>query len=79
MATVNIHDAKTHFSKLVERVAAGETVIIARAGTPVAQLTSLTDTTATGPQRLGFLADRITVPDDFNRRDEDEIAELFEP
>ena len=38
MSTVNIHEAKTHFSKLLERVQEGETVIIARAGTPVAKL-----------------------------------------
>lgn len=37
-ATVNVHEAKTHLSKLLERVAAGETVIIAKAGTPIAQL-----------------------------------------
>ncbi len=39
--TVNIHEAKTHFSKLLERVALGEEVIIARAGEPIARLSPL--------------------------------------
>lgn len=78
MRSVNIHEAKTHFSRLVEEVARGETVIIAKAGRPVAQLTPLTE----GPQRpkslIGFMRGRITVPDDFDRMFEDEIIAMFE-
>jgi prevent-host-death family protein len=73
---VNMHDAKTHFSRLVERAVAGETVVIARAGHPVAQLTAVDAPVA--PRRLGFLVGAATVPDDFNERDADEMIELFE-
>lgn len=74
--TVNIHEAKTQFSRLIERVAAGETVVIARAGRPIAKLTSV-DAPPT-QQRLGFLAGQASIPDDFNERARDDIAQLFE-
>jgi len=76
MKTVNVHDAKTHFSKLLEQVAGGDTVVIAKAGTPVARLSPLDAPTA--PSRTGFLVGRIVVPDDFNRMGDDEIASSFE-
>lgn len=76
MKTVNVHDAKTHFSKLLEQVAAGDTVVIAKSGTPVARLSPLD--APTQPSRTGFLAGRITVPDDFNTMGDDEIAQSFE-
>ena len=76
MKPVNVHDAKTHFSKLLEQVAAGETVVIAKAGSPVAQLAPL-DAPVRSAQRIGFLAGRITVPDDFNTMGDDEIADSF--
>jgi prevent-host-death family protein len=53
MRQVNIHEAKTHFSRLVDLAAQGETVVIAKAGKPVAKLESY-DPARTGP-RLGFL------------------------
>lgn len=53
MKQVNIHDAKTHFSKLVEEVESGETIVIARAGKPVAQLVKFDERPA--PPRLGGL------------------------
>ena len=73
---INIHDAKTHFSRLVERAAAGETVVIARAGKPVAKLTRLESPDEA--QRLGFLAGQATVPDDFDEWGRDDIRHLFE-
>ncbi len=77
MATaVNIHDAKTHFSHLVDAAAEGETIVIAKAGKPVAKLTRLDSKAA--PKRLGFLLGRGSVPDDFDRMGEDEIAALFD-
>ena len=76
MKTVNVHDAKTHFSKLLEQVAAGDTVVIAKSGTPVARLSPLD--APTKPCRTGFLAGRMTVPDDFNTIGDDEIAQRFE-
>ena len=75
MVTVNIHEAKTHLSKLVDRAAGGETVVIARAGKPVARVSALH--APAEPQRLGFLAGEIEVPDDFDGMGTDEIAALF--
>lgn len=61
---INIHEAKTHLSRIVEDVAAGEEVIIAKAGRPVARLVSLEQT---GPRkRLGLLKGAFTVPADFD-------------
>lgn len=73
---VNIHDAKTQFSRLVDKAAAGETIVIARAGHPVAKLTRVD--APPSPQRLGFLAGQGNVPDDFNEWGRDEVARLFE-
>jgi len=77
-APVNVHDAKTNFSRLLDRAAAGETVVIAKAGRPVAQLTPLDHAQGTAPVRLGFLVGQIVVPDDFDRMGESEIAETFQ-
>jgi prevent-host-death family protein len=75
---VNMHDAKTQFSRLVDRAAAGETIIIAKAGTPVARLVPLEPLTQGGPRRTGFLLGMYTVPDDFDRMFEQEITSAFE-
>ncbi|MCU0623417.1 MAG: type II toxin-antitoxin system Phd/YefM family antitoxin [Gemmatimonadaceae bacterium] len=75
MSTINIHQAKTHFSRLLERVEAGETVIIARAGEPIAKVAPL-DVPST-PKRLGFLAGAFRIPRDFDRMGSAEIAALF--
>lgn len=75
--TVNIHEAKTHFSRLVERAARGETVIIARAGKPVARLMPLEGAVGRKKRRFGFLEGQIKVPEDFDRMLDDEIAEMF--
>ena len=75
MVTVNIHEAKTQLSKLVEQVVQGETLVIARAGKPLVKVTALA--APSPPRRLGFLAGQIAVPDDFDRMGEAEIATLF--
>ena len=75
MTTVNIHEAKTQLSKLVDRAAKGESFVIAKAGKPLVRVSPL-DAPAR-PKRLGFLAGEIAVPDDFNRMGEQEIAALF--
>jgi prevent-host-death family protein len=62
--SVNIHDAKTQLSKLVDRAAAGSEIIIAKAGNPVARLVPLAQ--ATRPRKLGALKGKIKVPDDFD-------------
>jgi prevent-host-death family protein len=61
---VNLHEAKTHLSRLVDRAAAGEEVIIGRAGKPVARLVPFSTTRA--PRQPGALAGRIWVADDFD-------------
>ncbi|HEY8288157.1 MAG TPA: type II toxin-antitoxin system prevent-host-death family antitoxin [Acetobacteraceae bacterium] len=77
MSIVNIHDAKTHFSRLIEKAASGEPVIIAKAGKPVAKLMAL-DATASGPQRrLGFMAGSIIIPENFDTMGRAEIERLF--
>ena len=75
MVTVNIHEAKTQLSKLVDRAVKGEAFVIAKAGKPLVKVAALAAPAA--PQRLGFLAGEIAVPDDFDRMGEAEIAALF--
>ena len=76
MRTVNIHEAKTHLSKLVDEAAKGEPFVIAKAGKPLVKVMALDAPAA--PRRLGFLTGQIAVPDDFDRMGEAEIAALFE-
>jgi prevent-host-death family protein len=64
MKIVNVHEAKTHLSRLLEEVAAGQEVVIARAGRPVARLTALQPTRP--PRQLGALAGLYTVPEDWD-------------
>jgi len=71
---VNVHEAKTHLSKLLERVALGEEVVIARAGTPVAKLVPIKK--APKKRVFGSAKGEFTVPDDFNDPDP-EIEDLF--
>lgn len=63
--TINIHEAKTHLSRLVEEAAEGKIFIIAKAGRPMVKIVPLTDQER-GPGRLGFMEDEISVPDDFD-------------
>ena len=75
MVTVNIHEAKTQLSKLVDQAVKGEAFVIAKAGKPLVKVTALDAPAA--PHRLGFLAGEIDVPKDFDRMGEAEIAALF--
>ena len=78
MQTVNIHAAKTQLSRLLEAVAAGEEVIIAKAGKPVARLVPVTPPTTRPRRQLGTLAGEFHVPDDFDDMLSDEIIAAFE-
>ena len=78
MTTINIHEAKTHLSRLVDRAAEGETIIIARSGRPIAQLTALPSPPPAADRRLGFLPGVFRVPDDFDRMGASEIETDFE-
>jgi prevent-host-death family protein len=72
---VNIHEAKTHLSRLLERVALGEEIIIAKAGKPVAKLVRLDDQSKS--RVLGSAKGEFTVPDDFSDPLPKEIEDLF--
>jgi prevent-host-death family protein len=77
MNTVNIHQAKTHLSKLVDQAAKGEPFIIAKAGKPLVKVVPI-DTPEEKPvQPLGFLAGQISVPDDFDAMFAKDIEEMF--
>ena len=77
MKTVNIHEAKTQLSKLVEQASKGESFIIAKAGKPIVKVTALSAPTGSQVRRLGFMAGQISVPDDFDRMGRDQIEALF--
>lgn len=77
MRTVNMHEAKTQLSRLVEQAAKGEAFVIARAGKPLVKVVPLDAGDAAGQRRLGFLASEIAVPDDFDRLCQDEIERQF--
>jgi prevent-host-death family protein len=72
---VNIHEAKTHLSRLIEEAARGEPFIIAKAGKPLVKVVALDAPKAA--RRLGFMAGQISVPDDFNQMGAAEIEQLF--
>lgn len=78
MRTVNIHDAKTNLSKLVDRAVNGEPFIIAKAGKPMVKVVAVAQDTAPKP-RIGFMKGRIEVPEDFDDIGRDEIESLFAP
>ena len=77
MKTVNIHEAKTQLSKLVEAASKGEPFIIAKAGKPIVKVTALTAPTGDQVKRLGFMVGQITVPGDFDQMGSEEIEKLF--
>ena len=76
MRTVNIHAAKTQLSRLVDAAAAGEEIIIAKAGKPAARLGPLT--VPGEKRRLGILAGRLRVPEDFDAPLPVEVIEAFQ-
>jgi prevent-host-death family protein len=76
MKTVNVHQAKTQLSHLLEEVAAGQEIIIAKAGKPVARLVSLR--VASKKRQLGILEGKLTVQSDFDAPLPDAILEAFE-
>lgn len=77
MRTVNIHEAKTHLSRLIDQATKGEPFVIAKAGKPQVLVSGL-DAPAPGQvKRLGFLTGQIRVPDDFDQMGADAIEEMF--
>jgi prevent-host-death family protein len=77
MQTVNIHEAKTQLSRLVDKAAQGESFVIAKAGKPLVKVIALDTPSGAQVRRLGFMTGQFSVPDDFDRMGEAEIARLF--
>ena len=75
MNTVNIHEAKTQLSKLIEQAVEGEPFIIAKAGKPLVKVTRIDFPREI--RRLGFMEGEITVPDDFDQMGSAVIEQLF--
>lgn len=76
--TVNIHEAKTQLSKLVEQAAKGEPFIIAKAGKPLVKVTALDAPSPVQMRRFGFMSGQIAVPDDFDTMGAAEIEQAFQ-
>ncbi|HEP8967241.1 TPA: type II toxin-antitoxin system Phd/YefM family antitoxin [Pseudomonas aeruginosa] len=77
MLTINIHEAKTHLSRLVEQAAKGEPFVIAKAGKPLVKVMPLGAPEVGQLKRLGFMSGQIVVPDDFDQMGGTEIEHLF--
>ena len=77
MKTVNIHEAKTQLSRLVDQASKGEPFVIAKAGKPMVKVTALSAPMGAEVKRLGFLVGHISVPVDFDRMGAAEIERRF--
>lgn len=77
MRIVNIHEAKTHLSQLIEKAVQGEPFLIAKAGKPLVKVIPLSAPSGDKIKRTGFLCGEITVPDDFDQMGNQEIQQLF--
>lgn len=77
MRIINIHEAKTHLSRLVDQAAKGESFVIAKAGAPLVKVMPLDAPAAGEIRRLGFMRGQIAVPDDFDRMGEAAIEQMF--
>ena len=77
MQTINIHEAKTHLSRLVDQAANGEPFVIAKAGKPLVKVVALGTPEAGQVKRVGFMTGQIAVPDDFDQMGSGEVEKLF--
>ncbi len=78
MQTINIHEAKTHLSRLVDQAARGESFVIAKAGKPMVRVCALDAPTNEQRRRVGFMKERIEVPHDFDEMGREQIIGMFE-
>jgi prevent-host-death family protein len=78
METFNIHHAKTHLSRLVDKAAKGEAFVIAKAGKPLVKVVPLEQPAPREVMPFGFLKGQFKIPDDFDRMHETEIQRMFE-
>lgn len=76
MRTLNIHDAKTHLSRLIDMAVKGEAFVIAKAGKPMVKVSAV-ERSESAPSRIGFLKGQITVPADFDSMGRDAIEQMF--
>ena len=77
MQTINIHEAKTQLSKLIDQAVKGEPFIIAKAGKPLVKVSRIGTPEPISKKRLGFMAGQISTPKDFDEMGKEEIAKLF--
>ena len=77
MQTINIHEAKTQLSKLIDQAVKGEPFIIAKAGKPLVKVSRIGTPEHISKKRLGFMAGQISTPKDFDEMGKEEIAKLF--
>ena len=77
MDDINMHEAKTHLSRLVERAAKGEPFIIAKAGVPLVKVNALTAPDPSKQKRLGFMTGQAVIPADFDSMAQASIEALF--
>jgi antitoxin (DNA-binding transcriptional repressor) of toxin-antitoxin stability system len=74
MDTINVHEAKTHLSRLIDKAVKGEPFVIAK---PMVKVTALDALSARERRRIGFMTGELKVPNDFDRIGDEEIAALF--
>jgi prevent-host-death family protein len=77
MRSINIHEAKTHLSRLVEEAVQGDSFVIAKSGKPLVKVMALEAPAPAELRRLGFMQGQIAVPEDFDRMGAEEIERLF--
>ncbi|MES2663225.1 MAG: type II toxin-antitoxin system prevent-host-death family antitoxin [Pseudomonadota bacterium] len=77
MQIINIHEAKTHLSKLVDLASKGESFVIAKAGKPLVKVIALDSPESGEQKRIGFMLGQITVPEDFDTMGSSEIEKIF--
>ena len=77
MQTVNMHEAKTHLSKLIDKAVKGEPFIIAKAGKPLVKVMPLDAPESAQIKKIGFMKNQIIVPNDFDEMGQEEIEKRF--
>ncbi|MGE0007710.1 MAG: type II toxin-antitoxin system Phd/YefM family antitoxin [Parvibaculaceae bacterium] len=77
MQTVDIHEAKTHLSRLVEQAAKGKPFVIAKAGKPMVKVVPIDQAVLSPPRRVGFMTSQFSVSDDFDHMERRQIEQLF--
>lgn len=77
MRTVDIHEAKTHLSRLIKEAAQGEAFVITKAGKPMVKVARIEAPISAATKRLGFLKGQLCIPDDFDEIGEQVIERLF--